>query len=97
MTASPLLNFYIVLLLKIYDQRRQLDIPIKDVMISRNVVYERVKRLKRSRVTVIQLNKTIHLRVTKPGDGLGSWLSQFVSVSFFYKKICFFQFLLLLN
>ena len=46
-TALLLLNLYTVLLLKIYDQRRQLDILIKDGIISRNIAFERVKRLKR--------------------------------------------------
>ena len=36
-TASLLLNFYAVLFLKIYDQRRQLDILTKDTMILRNI------------------------------------------------------------
>ena len=45
--ALFLLNLYTVLLLKIYDQRRQLDILIKDGIISRNIALERVKRLKR--------------------------------------------------
>ena len=45
-TASLLLKFYTVLVLKIYDQRTQLDSLIKDVIISRNIVFERVKRLR---------------------------------------------------
>ena len=52
---SPTLNFYTVLLLKIYDQRRQLNIFIKDAMILRNITFERVKRVKRRHVKVIQL------------------------------------------
>ena len=52
---SPTLNFYTVLLLKIYDQRRQLNIFIKDAMILRNIAFERVKRVKRRHVKVIQL------------------------------------------
>ena len=53
--ASFLLNFYTLLLLKICDQRRQLDIFIKDAMISRSIAFERVKQLKRRHVKVIQL------------------------------------------
>ena len=45
-TALLLVNFYTVLLLKIYDQRRQLDIFLKDAIISRNIAFERVTRLK---------------------------------------------------
>ena len=45
--ASFLLNFC--------DQRRQLDILIKDAMISRSIAFERVKQLKRRHVKVIQL------------------------------------------
>ena len=41
--ASLLLNLYTILLLKIYDQRRQLDILIKDAMISKNIAFERAK------------------------------------------------------
>ena len=52
---SPTLNFYTVLLLKIYDQRRQLNIFIKDAMILRNIAFERVKRVKRRHVKVMQL------------------------------------------
>ena len=52
---SPTLNFYTVLLLKIYDQRRQLNIFIKDAMILGNIAFERVKRVKRRHVKVIQL------------------------------------------
>ena len=44
-TASLLLNLYTVLLLKIYDQRRQLDILIQDTIIPRYIAFERVKRL----------------------------------------------------
>ena len=44
-TASLLLNLYIVLLLKFYDQRRQLDILIQDTIIPRYTAFERVKRL----------------------------------------------------
>ena len=44
-----------VLLLKIYEQRRQLDILTKDAIISRNIAFERIKRLKRRFVKVIQL------------------------------------------
>ena len=49
-TAPLLLNLHTVLLLKIYDQRRQLDIVIKDVTISRNIAFKRVKRVKRRHV-----------------------------------------------
>ena len=52
---SPTLNFNTVLLLKIYDQRRQLNLFIKDAMILRNIAFERVKRVKRRHVKVIQL------------------------------------------
>ena len=85
-TDSLLSNLYTVLLLKIYDQSRLLDILIKDVIISRNIAFERAKRLKKMYVKVIQLffgSKTIHLRDDGPGDEPVSWLSQFVSVSFF--------------
>ena len=34
-------NFIEYWLLKIYDQRRQLDILLKDAMISRNIAFER--------------------------------------------------------
>ena len=44
-TASLLLNPYTVLLLKIYDQRRQLDTLIQDTIIPRYIAFERVKRL----------------------------------------------------
>ena len=54
-TVSLLLNLYTVLLLKIDDQRRQLDILIKDAITSRNIAFEKVKRLKRRYVKVIQL------------------------------------------
>ena len=49
-TVPLLLNLHTVLLLKIYDQRRQLDIVIKDVIISRNITFKRVKRVKRRHV-----------------------------------------------
>ena len=49
-TAPLLLNLHAVLLLKIYDQRRQLDIVKKDVTISKNIAFKRVKRLKRRHV-----------------------------------------------
>ena len=55
MAASLILNVNPVPLLKIYDQRRLLDILIKDVIISRNIAFERVKRLERRYVKVIQL------------------------------------------
>ena len=45
--SSILLNLHTVLLLKIYNQKRQLDELTKDSIISRNVALERVKRLKR--------------------------------------------------
>ena len=45
-TASLLLNLYTVLLIKTYDQTRQLDILKKDAIILRNITFERVKRLK---------------------------------------------------
>ena len=44
-TTSLLLNLYTVLLLKFYDQRRQLDILIQDTIIPRYIAFERVKRL----------------------------------------------------
>ena len=56
-TTSLLRNSYTVLLLKIYNQKRQLDILIKDAIIfviSRNIVFEKVKRLKTRYVKVIQ-------------------------------------------
>ena len=54
-TAFFLLNLYIVLLLNIYDQRRQLDILKKDAIISRNIPFERFKRIKRRYVKVLEL------------------------------------------
>ena len=53
--AILLLNLYTIRLLKFYDQRRQLDILIKDVIISRNIAFERVKRQKREYANVIKL------------------------------------------
>ena len=53
-SVSLLLNLYTVLLLKIYDQRSQLDILIKDVIISRNIAFERVKCLKKRCVKVLK-------------------------------------------
>ena len=36
-------------------------------------------------------SKTFHLSDDEPGDELGSWLSQFISFSFFHRKNgCFF-------
>ena len=40
-TASLLLNC--IAATKDYDQRRQLNILVKDVMISRNIAFERIK------------------------------------------------------
>ena len=84
-TALLLLNLYTVLLLKIY-QIRKLDILIKYTIISRNIAFERVKRLKRRYLKAIQFfgSKTIHLRDDEPEDEPGSWLSQFVGVPFFF-------------
>ena len=94
--ASLLLKLYTVLLLKI------LDTFIKDVIISRNIAFERVMQLKRRYVKATELffsSKAVNLRNDEPrddklgdnkGDELGdesvSWLSQFVSVSFFHLK-----------
>ena len=47
-TASFLLNY-------IYDQSRQLDILKKDAIISRNIAFERFKRIKRRYVKVLEL------------------------------------------
>ena len=57
-------------------------------MISRNIAFERVKRLNKSYVKKSNFfgSKTIHLRDEEPGAELGSWLSQFVSVTFFHRK-----------
>ena len=79
------------MLLKIYDQRRQLDILIKDAIISRNIAFEKIKPLKRRYAKVIQFfgSKTIHLRDDELGDEPGSWLSKFISVSFFHRKSFF--------
>ena len=38
-TALLLFNLYTALLLKIYDQRKQLDILIKDAIVSRNIAF----------------------------------------------------------
>ena len=81
------------LLLKIYDQRRPLEILVKDViMISRNIAFETVKGLNK-RYVKLQLfffgSKAINLKDGEPGDELGSWLSQFVSVSFFHRNFFF--------
>ena len=67
----------------IRDQRRQLDIFIKDAIISRNIAFERVKLLKGKHVKVIQFfgTKTVYLRDT-----------EFVSVSFIHRKNLFFSF-----
>ena len=87
------------MLLKIYDQRRQLDILIKDAIISRNIAFEKIKPLQRRYAKVIQFfgSKTIHLRDDELGDEPGSWLSKFISVSLFHRKSFFFQFLLFLK
>ena len=45
-TPSLLINLYTLLLLKIYGPRRQLDILIKDAIISRNMTFEKIKQLK---------------------------------------------------
>ena len=45
----------VYLLLKIYDQRRELDILVKDFKIPRNIAFERVKRLRKSYVKRVQL------------------------------------------
>ena len=94
-TASLLLILYTVLLLNIYDHRRQLDIFIKDAIVSRNIAFERVKWLNRKYVKVNQfffVTKAIHLRDDESGDEPGSWLSRFISVSVFHKKIFFSSF-----
>ena len=54
-TASLLLNLYTVLLLNIYDQRRQLEILKKDGIISRNIAFEMVNQTQRRYVKVIEL------------------------------------------
>ena len=97
-TASLSLNLYLVMLLKIYDQRRQLDILIKNAIISRNIAFEKIKPLKRRYAKVIQFfgSKIIHLRDDELGGESGSWLSKFISVSFFHRSF-FFQFLLFLK
>ena len=43
------------LLLKIYDQSRPVDIRENDVMISRNIAFERDKRLKKRCIKRVQL------------------------------------------
>ena len=95
-TASLLLILYTVLLLNIYDHRRQLDIFIKDAIVSRNIAFERVKWLNRKYVKVNQFfffgTKAIHLRDDEPGNEPGSWLSRFISVSVFHKKFFFSSF-----
>ena len=53
--ASLSLNLYTVLLLNIYDQRRQLDILKKDAIISRNIAFEMVNQIQMSYVKVIKL------------------------------------------
>ena len=87
-TASLSLNLYLVMLLKIYDQRRQLDILIKNAIISRNIAFEKIKPLKRRYAKVIQFfgSKIIHLRDDELGGESGNWLSKFISVSFFHRS-----------
>ena len=77
------------MLLKIYDQRRQLDILIKDAIISRNIAFEKIKPPKRRYAKVIQFfgSKTIHLRDDELGDEPGSWLS--LVSHFFIEKVFF--------
>ena len=90
-TASLSLNLYLVMLLKIYDQRRQLDILIKNAIISRNIAFEKIKPLNRRYAKVIQFfgSKIIHLRDDELGGEPGSWFSKFISVSFFHRSFFF--------
>ena len=57
-------------------------------MTSRNIAFEKGKRLKKKYVKRVQLFgfKTICLRDDEPGDKPRSCLSQFVTVSFFNRK-----------
>ena len=47
------LNLYVLLLLKIYDQQRELDNSMKEGVISSNVLLERCKRIKKSTKQIV--------------------------------------------
>ena len=83
--VSLSVNLYTILLLKIYNQRRQLDILILDA----NILEEYcVWKGQATREEVCVSNptffnsKTIHLKDDEPR----TWWAQFVSVSFFQRK-----------
>ena len=92
-TVSLLINMYTALLLKIYDQRRQLDFHIIFHDFEKYCLW----KVHTGKEEVCKSNstffgpKTVHIRDVKP------WLSQFNSVSLFHRKSMFFQFLLVLK
>ena len=86
------LRIVLLVTLRLYDQRRQLDILVKDATISRNIAFERVKQLKRRYLKVIQLfwflKQSIKRMMNQWMSGEVGFLNSLVS-HFFIEKMFF--------
>ena len=93
-TKSLLLNLYTVLLLKIYDQKRQLDdILIKDVITSRNIAFERVKSKTNSTFLAVKqfIQRMINQGMSWKVGCLNSLLSHFFIEKMFFSVFTSFK------